>query len=118
MKRILIALGLVLALVTVGSAEVGFRSVSVTATSQTIQIPASQGLLLCNWGANESYHRIFTENDIVGAATTSYIQIPAGSATAPNCLGYSKSPTLPGNFKAISLVCDTAETATVTVQFQ
>lgn len=117
MKRILMALALVAALVSVGSTEVRFKSLSVTDASQTYQFPvATASVLICNYGAAISYHRLFTENDTVGAATTAYTPIPAGSATAPVCKSYSKTDSQSAYWKALSIICSTGLTATVTLE--
>lgn len=115
-KRILmLACGLAVGGTVVG--EVAFKSLSVTATSQTYTFPTPRaGIMLCNYGANASYYRIFDENDTPAAATTSYALLPAGSATAPVCKSFSKAPTQGAYFRAISIVCDTAQTATVQVE--
>lgn len=117
MKKILTALALVLALVVPAHGEVRFKSLSVTDTSQTYVFPvASASVLICNYGANISYHRLFTENDTVGAATSAYTPIPAGSATAPVCKSYSKTDSQSAYFKALSIIAGTGLTATVTLE--
>lgn len=101
-------------------AENGFKSLSVTATSQTYTFPrnAVSAVKLCSYGANIAYYRIFSGSDTVGASTTSYAPLPAGTATAPICVSYTRTDTVSGYYKAVSAVCTTAETATVTVEFQ
>jgi hypothetical protein len=112
-----ILLAAVLALASVAQGEVHFNSLSVTATSQTLFFAAPRsGVMLCSYGANIAYYRIFEENDTPAAATTANIPIPAGSATAPVCKSYSKPPTAASFPKAVSIVCNTAETATVTLE--
>lgn len=115
-KRIL-ALALLAALVVPVHGEVRFKSLSVTDASQTytFTVPAAS-VLICNYGANISYHRLFTENDTTGASTTSYTPIPAGSATAPVCKSYGKTDSQSAYFKALSIICGSGLTATVTLE--
>lgn len=117
MKRAILAIALVLALVSVGSTEVRFKSLSVTDASQTYTFPVpAASVLICNYGANISYHRLFTENDTTAAATTSFTPIPAGSATAPVCKSYDKTTSQSAYWKALSIICSTGLTATVTLE--
>lgn len=117
MIRRILALALLAALVLPAGAEVRVKSLSVTATSQTYVLPVpSNAIMVCNLGANEAYVRLFDETDTTAAATTANILIPAGAATAPVCKSYTKTSTQPGRFAAISAICDTAETATVTIE--
>jgi hypothetical protein len=118
MKRAILALALVLAIVLPVQGEVKFRALSVTQTSQTTQFAPSSAVMICNLGASAVFFRLFVENDITAAATTSYGTIAAGSATAPVCMSFSKSPTNPANFNALSIVCDTGLTATAHVYYQ
>ena len=116
MRRILL-LAAVMALAVTTRGEITFQSLSVTATSQTYFLPTPRaGLLLCNVGANEVYYRIFDENDTPAAATASFAVLPAGSAAAPICKSFSRAPTQPAFFKAISVICAAAETATLQVE--
>ena len=108
-----------LALAVPGHAELGFKALSVTATSQTYMLPvASADVSLCNIGTDAVYFRAFWEGETAAAATTAYAPIPAGSATAPVCFSIPKSVTAPNFTKFITIVCDTAETATVHVFYQ
>lgn len=117
MKRLTI---LLLMLVTVGAAawaELRFKSLAVTDVSQTYRIPApAADVQICNWGANEAFFRVFLSNETPAAATNAYSELPAGSATAPYCFSTSKPPTAASYIQAVSIICTTAETATVTVQ--
>jgi hypothetical protein len=116
-KRLMILLA-ALALASPGHPESGFAALSATSTSQTLTLPKpSADMLVCNFGADEVYVRVFEENDTPGAATTAYATIPAGTATAPICKGYAKTATMGSYLKAISVVCDAAETATVHVEW-
>jgi hypothetical protein len=100
-------------------AETQYQSISATATSQTVGLRRqSASVMVCNLGANEAYFRLFDGNDEPAAATTANILLPAGTAAAPVCMSYSKSATAPGFYAAIAVVCDTAETATVVLQYE
>ena len=118
MIRRILALALVAALLAVPAvAEVLVISISATATSATRVFPKPvRSVLICNWGANEVYYRLFNVTDTTAAATTADIQLVAGTATAPICISYDQTDTQAGRWAAISTKCDTAETATVTVQ--
>lgn len=118
-KRLAVLLLAVLALAAPGHAELGFKALSVTATSQTFMLPvASADVVLCSIGANEAYFRVFWEGETPAAATTAYAPLPAGTAAAPACFSIPKSQTSPNFTKYISIICDTAETATVHVFYQ
>jgi hypothetical protein len=103
MKRILIALGLVLALVIPVNAELQGQTVSAVDVSQTITIGYST-LTVVNDGANEVYVRVFWEGETSAAATTSSREIKSGE-------GFTFSKGL--QISAISIVCASGETATV-----
>jgi hypothetical protein len=119
MTRRLAVLVAALALAVPGHAELGFKALSVTATSQTYMLPvASADVSLCSVGVNVAYFRAFWEGETPAAATTAYIPLPAGTAAAPICFSIPKSATAPNYTKYITIVCDTAETATVHVFYQ
>lgn len=112
MKRIAFSLALTLALL-VGTAwaETSFVSVSVTATSATTTFSTPrQTVLICNDGANVAFFRLFHEYDTPAAATTSSSKLPVGA-----CVTFGKPQTSPAYYRWISLVCTSAETATVRV---
>ena len=115
MKRTILALGLVLALaIPVAAEEVAFKSLSATETSQTwIFTKAASSVLICNFGANESFYRLFNENETPAAATSASAMLVAGTATAPACIEFTKGPTESAYYKAISVICSAGETATV-----
>lgn len=116
-KRTLMFLVLLGAFVTVSDAELRFKALSVTATSQTYFLTRPQEVVsLCNLGANEAYFRLFWEGETTAAATTSSSVLPAGTAAAPYCVGFGTAKTQPGRWIAVAIVCDTAETATVHIQ--
>ena len=121
MRRATLAmLAAVLGLAGICQGETSFVNLSVTATSQTTYFSAPRAsIMLCNYGTNNAYYRLFDENDVntgtPGAATTASTLLVAGSSTAPICVSWSKAPTQGAYFKAISIVCDTAQTATVHV---
>jgi hypothetical protein len=101
MKRILIALALVLALVTPASAELGFTRVTVTsAGAQSVTINAGT-LLVINDGASVIYVRVFCEGEDVAAATTSSAEIKSGEG-----MSFSKSLSV----KAISILSASSST--------
>jgi len=119
MTRRLAVLLAALALAAQGHAELGFKALSVTATSQTFMLPvASADVSLCSIGTNAAYFRAFWEGETPAAATTAHIPLPGGTATAPICFSIPKSVTAPNFTKFITIVCDTAETATVHVFYQ
>ena len=113
-NRILGTVLLGLALVVSGGAENLFTEVSVTDTAATTTLSNVQAeVMLCNYGANTAYFRLFSDADTVSAATTSYTKLPVGS---PTCMSFQHGRTQTGmGWKAVSLVCDTGETATVHV---
>lgn len=118
MTRRLAMLLAVLALAVPSQGELNLKILSVTATSQTFPLPvAAEAIGLCSFGTNHAYYRVFWEGESTGVATTSSNKLPAGTATAPYCISFGKSPTQPAPWKAISIVCDTAETATVHLQY-
>jgi len=119
MRRLAFLLGVALLSVIPAHTEVKYQAVSATSTSQTRYFPAPvSSFLLCNYGANEIYYRIFDENDTPAAATTSYATLVAGTATAPICKSFTRTATMPAYYKAIAIICDTAETATVQIESQ
>jgi hypothetical protein len=63
---------------------------------------------VCNRGSDEIYFRLFNETDTPAAATTANAYLASGA-----CLEYSKPVTQPNYYKAISIICDSSETATV-----
>jgi len=119
-KRLLALAGLVLAAIpSVGHAEMGFKALSVTATSQTYVLPKPSALVtLCSVGANDAHFRAFWHLETTAAATTANAPLVAGTATAPVCFTIPKTETAPNYIAAISIVCDTAETATVWLFYQ
>lgn len=119
--RIRYAAALLLALVLVAlpaATETGFTAVSATDTSATTTFTtAKTSVLLCNYGADEVYFRLFTAADTAAAATTANAELIAGTATAPVCMSFTHTPkTQTGlGWGAVALICDTGETATVHV---
>ena len=102
MKRLI--LGALLALLCVPlTAEVRYQAVSATATAQTIPINAT-AMTIINDGANEVYVRVFDAMQTPAAATTASWEIKSGE-------GFDIGRT--AGIGAVSIVCDTAETATV-----
>lgn len=96
--------------------ETGFTNVSVTATSGTTTFTTAQStVMLCSYGANDAFFRLFTTEDTAAAATTAQTKLVAGSATDPKCMSFTHNPrTQKGlGWGAVSLICAAAETATV-----
>lgn len=115
-KIILSALALVAFLAAPVMAEVWNDpgGVSVTATSQTVTFPRpmSSVLVLNDDATNEAYIRLFWCGDTVAAATTSSLEIKATKSRSFT----REKETEPNYYCAVTLVCDTAETATVRVE--
>ena len=113
MKRILAILGIALAFAAVIYAETSFDTASVTQTPQYVnfQTPRS-AVTICNasGSANVMYFRLFNTGDTQAAATTSSSVVAVGA-----CISFSKAPTQPNYFSALSLVCDSGQTATANV---
>jgi len=65
-----------------------------------------------NQGADEVYFRLFTTADTAAAATTSYRSLPAGAAIT---FGWDSRYETGIGYGAISIICDTGETATVEI---
>jgi hypothetical protein len=113
-----LVLGL-LVLAAQSPAEFRVKVLSVTATSQTYLLPTPQDAVgLCNYGTNHAYYRLFWDGEIPAVATASagtnnVHKLPAGTATAPYCLSVDRTATQPAPWRAISIICDTAESATV-----
>ena len=64
MKRCLAAaVALALALVTAASAELPFKSISVTQTSQTWYFRPAEAVGLCNFGSDAVYFRLFRDEE-------------------------------------------------------
>lgn len=116
MKRALAVL-LVLALAQASSAELIFKSVSVSDTSTTYTFPrGAEGVTLCNQNTTTAYYRLFWEGETVAAATTSYHVLPAGtSADVPYCVGIPRPQTVPFPWKALTIITASG-TTTVTVE--
>ena len=94
-------------------AETSFNTASVTQTSQYVffQTPRS-AVTICNASAsaNVLYFRLFNSLDTPAVATTASSPVAIGA-----CVSFSKAPTQPTYFSALSLVCDSGQTATANV---
>ena len=117
LKRTLAALAAVAILAgQTATAEVaGGTSVSVTSTSQTVTFAATRGSVTVindSTSANELYFRLFTTADTPAAATTAGVRLQPGESLSFSFSSFSESGM---GYSAISLVCDTAETATARV---
>lgn len=92
-----------------------FKSVSVTATAQTIGLEGRTSIGIKNDGTNTAYFRLFSTLDPEPSAASGY------AATTANASLTSSDPMAIFNahegWRCISLVCDTAQTATVRLFF-
>ena len=61
-----------------------------------------------NGGADEAYIRLFTTEDTAAAATTSHYPLPAGAAIT---FTHNTQSEVGLGYGAISIICDTGETA-------
>ena len=105
MRRILVLLA-VLALAVSAGAEVRYLVVAATSTAQTKGVNAQHLLVINDDTTNEIYVRVFHSGESPAAATAaSSIQIKAGEGVEFVNVG------------SISVVCDTAETASVRLIF-
>ena len=102
MKRFL-ALALLALLAVPAFAELGYTAVSANSTSQTTTINRGT-LVVVNDGSNEVFVRVFYEGETPAAATTANAEIKSSE---------SFTFTKDFNITAISIVCSSAETATV-----
>ena len=100
MKRILMALALVAALVVPVNAELQGQTVSANTSSQTITIGYSS-LTVVNDGASSIYVRVFVEGETTADATTSSREIKSGE-------GFDFSRQM--QIKAISILSASAST--------
>jgi len=116
LRTFLLALGLAF-LAIQAPAETKFNEISATATSSTITFSTPRAnVMICSIGANKAYFRLFDGLNTPAAATTASSPLVAGTATAPVCISFGGKPdTQPAYYSAISVVCDTAETATIWV---
>lgn len=118
MKRILFALGLVLALVTAAWALTPYtnNAVSVTDTSQTLALTtASSGyrsVLTINDGANEVFVCVWRTSQ-TAAACTSALGFKLNSGES---MSLTFGPSDDGNgYNNLSIICSAGETATARV---
>ena len=92
-----------------------YKSVSATATSQTVGLDGAKSVSIKNDGTNSIYFRLFEAMEPEPSAATGY-----ASSTAYAKLTSSDSALTfnsPNGFRCISIVCDTAETATVRLYY-
>jgi hypothetical protein len=101
MKRAILALGLVLALVTIASAELSFTRVAATSVAATTTNINAATLLIVNDGASVIYVRVFWEGETVADATVNSTEIKSGE-------GMQFARTL--NIKAISILSASSST--------
>ena len=114
MRRLLLILAVcVLATTAFVSAEVDYDSVSATDTAGTTTFPYYRSTVsLYNQGTDEVYFRLFTTEDTVAAATTSFRSLPAGASITFTHNGQSETGL---GYLAVSIICAAAETATVEI---
>ena len=101
MKRIFVALALVLALVVPASAELGVTRVGATSAGATTTNINASTLLVVNDGASVIYVRVFWEGETVADATTSSAEIKSGEG-----MQFSRSLSI----KAISILSASSST--------
>lgn len=104
----------VLALVLAASAvyaETSFNTASVTNASQTLTFTTPRaGVVICNDSASAGvmYFRLFTEVDTPAAAAVTHSPVAIGA-----CIAFSKPPSQPAYWKAISLFSASTATANI-----
>ena len=100
MKKAILALGLVLALVATASAELRYTKLSSTTAAGTTTINAGT-LLVINDGASSIYVRVFWEGETAADATVNNTEIKSGES-----MTFSKTVSV----SAISVVSASAST--------
>jgi len=110
MKKAILALAIVLALVTTAWAETSFVTATAGATQTLTFTTPRAAVVICNAAASAGvmYFRLFNENDTPAAATAAHSPVAIGA-----CIGFSKPPSSPAFYKAISLY--SASSATVNI---
>jgi len=101
MRKTLLALAIVLALVTSASAELGFTRVGATSAGATTTTINASTLLVINDGASVIYVRVFWEGETVADATVNSTEIKSGEG-----MQFSKSLSI----KAISILSASSST--------
>jgi len=101
MKRAILALAVVLALVTTASAELSFTRVSATSAGATTTTINAGTLLVINDGASVIYVRVFWQGETPADATTSSAEIKSGEG-----MTFSKTASV----SAISILSASAST--------
>lgn len=114
--RFLAALLVLAALCLTALAEVdGGTSLSVTSTSQTVTFSTTRSSVSItndSTSANELYYRLFNTCDTAAAATTSHRRLEKGET---HTFRFNSNSECGLGYSAVSLVCDSAETATARV---
>jgi hypothetical protein len=98
------------------SAENGFTVVSASDSNDTTTFPSFQTtVVICNYGTDEVYYRLFNSDETPAAATTSSAPLQAGSVTDPKCISFTHNTRSQKGlgWGAVSLICSAGETATV-----
>lgn len=103
-RRVLAVAVVVLCLAGGAYAELGFTSVSATATSQTTTINAGTLVVINDSTSYSVYIRVFWEGETAAAATTAYTEVKKGESFT-----FSRELSI----AAISIVCASGESATV-----
>lgn len=92
-----------------------YTTVSATATSQTIGLGGTTGIALKNEGTDEIYYKVFYMSDPEPSSAAGYAATTADakltSTDSPMSLDFKGV----GGARCISVVCDTAETATLRI---
>jgi hypothetical protein len=101
MKKVILALALVLAVVTVADAELGFTRVGATSVAATTTNINASTLLVVNDGASIIYVRVFWDGETVADATVNSTEIKSGEG-----MQFSRS----FNIKAISILSASSST--------
>ena len=114
-RRLLFVVVLLAAALT--SAETSFNAVSATDVSAYVYFsPARNSVLICNTSTTDAaYFRLFNTNDTPAVATTGSSVAPIAAGSVLNCVGFSKPPTSPSYYSAMSIIMASGKTATVNV---
>lgn len=105
MKRIAVLAVLALSIAPWAQGELAFTRVNATQSNQTITLNAPS-VVIINDGASEVYIRVFWAGETAAAATTADAELKSSeSLVLSKTMGVS----------AISVICQTSETATVRI---
>lgn len=92
-----------------------YKSVSSSATSQTIGLDGAKSVSFKNDGTDEVYIRLFETVDPEPSAASGYASTTAYAklTSSDSALTFNS----PNGFRCAAIVCDTAKTATVRVYY-